>query len=409
MSSEASHTPSNPPPLEPPARRRPRLTRKAIIMLTVLGVGLVGGGTWWWTRRGLENTDDAQIDADIVPVPARISAPVVELRVAENQPVHAGDVLVVLDDREARARLEEAEARLTSAQATADAADADAEVAKTNAYGNRAVAEAGVRSASAGAAGARDQIAAAEATLRSAEAKLAQARSDVERDRKMLEAGAIPKITADQSETAYNVALGNRDDARARLSSLRASAAQANGHIAEANATAEKNRNVDVVVNQALAKAKAARAQVASAEAARDLAKLQLSYCQIVAPQDGVISKRSVVVGQMVSAGQPVAQLISPKVWVTANFKETQVAAMHVGQKAHFSVDAFPGVELKGTVESLSGATGSRFSLLPPDNASGNYTKVVQRLPVRVKIAALPAGIALRPGMSVDLTIDTNN
>jgi membrane fusion protein (multidrug efflux system) len=407
MSSEASNVPS-PPPLEPPARRRPRMTRKSIIMLSVLGAGLLGGGAYWWSRRGLETTDDAQVDGDIVPVPARLGAPVIEVRVAENQPVHAGDVLVVLDDREARARLEQAEAVLASAQATADAADADADVAKTNAVGNRSIAEASLRSASAGAVGARDQISSAEAALRAADASLKQATQDVERNRKMFDGGAIPRQTLDESETAYNVALSHRDDARGRLASLRASASQATGHIAEASAKAEQSRNVDVVVNQALAKAKAARAQVASAEAARDLARLQLSYCQIVAPQDGVISRRSVVVGQMVSAGQPVAQLISPKVWVTANFKETQVASMRVGQHAHFSVDAFPGVDFRGTVESLSGATGSRFSLLPPDNASGNYTKVVQRLPVRVQIASLPAGIALRPGMSVDLTIDTN-
>jgi len=406
MSSEAA-APAVPPPLEPPVRRRPRLTRRATVLLGVLGLALVGGGAWWYSRRGLETTDDAQVDGDIVPVPARIGAPVIELRVAENQTVHAGDVLVVLDDQEARARLEQAEAALAAAAANAEAAEADAEVARTNAVGNRSMAEASLRSASAGAAGARDQIGAAEASLRSAEASLRQAESDRERNRKMYEGGAIARIVLDQSETGYNVALSNREAAQARLGTLRANASQVSGHIAEASAKAEQSRNVDVIVNQAAAKAKAARAQVSSAQATRDLARLQLSYTRIVAPQDGVVSKRTVAVGQMVSAGQPVAQLIAPRLWVTANFKETQIAQMHVGQTATFSVDAFPGLDLHGTIESLSGATGSRFSLLPPDNASGNYTKVVQRLPVRVHIAALPTGVQLRPGMSVDLTVDT--
>jgi membrane fusion protein (multidrug efflux system) len=412
MSSEASSpagSAASPPPLEPPARVRKRMTRRSIILLSLLGVGLAGGGTWWFLHRGLENTDDAQIDGDVVPVPARVSAPVVELHFTENQVVHAGDLLVVLDDQEARARLEQAEATLASAEATAQAAEADAEVARTNAIGNRSIAQASLRSASAGAASARDQISQADAALRSTEATLRQADQDRERNRKLLEQGAIPRVVLDQYETAYNVALSARDAAKARLSQLHQSASQATGAIAEASARAEVTGNVDVIVQQATAKAKSARAQVASATASRDLAKLQLSYTRIVAPQDGVISKRTVTVGQMVAAGQPVAQLIAPGLWVTANFKETQIADMHVGQPASFSVDAFPGHDFHGQVESFSGATGSRFSLLPPDNASGNFTKVVQRLPVRVHIAALPKGVALRPGMSVDLTVDTRH
>ena len=137
------------------------------------------------------------------------------------------------------------------------------------------------------------------------------------------------------------------------------------------------------------------------------LAALDLSYTKIVAPHAGVVSKKSINEGQTVSVGQPIVQLVTPALWVTANFKETQVGHMHPGQPAHFTVDAYPGVELSGTLESLSGATGSRFTLLPPDNATGNYTKVVQRMPVRVSVAAVPAGVLLRPGMSVELTVDT--
>jgi membrane fusion protein (multidrug efflux system) len=148
---------------------------------------------------------------------------------------------------------------------------------------------------------------------------------------------------------------------------------------------------------------------VATAKALRDLAALELSYTKILAPHDGVVSKKSIAEGQSVSAGQGIVQLVTPGVWVTANFKETQLEHMHVGQVATFSVDAFPSIKVKGEVESLSGATGSRFTLLPPDNATGNFTKVVQRLPVRVKVTSVPDGVVLRPGMSVELTVDTRS
>ena len=134
---------------------------------------------------------------------------------------------------------------------------------------------------------------------------------------------------------------------------------------------------------------------------------LDLSYTRIFAPSDGVLSKKSINVGQMLSSGQSIVQLVTDKLWVTGNFKETQVAPMRVGQPASIEVDAFSGSSIVGEVESFSGATGAKFTLLPPDNATGNFTKVVQRVPVRVRLHELPAGITLRPGMSVDLTVDT--
>ncbi len=187
----------------------------------------------------------------------------------------------------------------------------------------------------------------------------------------------------------------------------RRSATQAQSKVVEASARVKQSSLVEPLVRQARARADAAQAEVATAQAARDLAAIDLSYTKIVAPSDGVVSKKTVNEGQAVGLGQAVVQVVTNHTWVTANFKETQVGHMRTGQSVEFSVDAYPGMTFNGEVESLSGATGARFTLLAPDNATGNFTKVVQRLPVRVRIHDQPAGYALRPGMSVDLTVNT--
>ena len=279
----------------------------------------------------------------------------------------------------------------------------------TNAVGNKSAAAATLRNASGGANAAREQIIEAEASVRAAQASREQAQLDHERMRSLFAQDAISRSQFDQSETSIRLAASNLDAARARLSSLRANADQAQSRIAEADARWKQSSDVDVLVKQARARVDSARAVVATAEAALDLARLQLSWTRIVAPSDGVVSKKTIVAGQAVQSGQTVVQLVPRARWVTANFKETQVGRMHVGQKVRIETDAFPGADLRGEVESFSGATGSRFTLLPPDNASGNFTKVVQRLPVRIRLLDVPAGIALRPGMSVDAVVDTRS
>jgi membrane fusion protein (multidrug efflux system) len=391
-------TPDAPPPKKNNRRR----------IALVAAVVVAAGGSWYFIHnRGLERTDNAQIDADVVLVPARISGTVARIHFVENQKVKAGDLLAELDDAAARARLAEADAALTAATAQAEAADADAQVTATNALSGRSLAAAGLDSASVGAAASAEQIREGEAQLHSLQSSLAQAQSDRERARHLFETGAIPKIQLEQADTAYSVTLSNRDAAQARLMALRLSVGQAKSHVAEASARVRQSSNGPALVRQAQARAQAAHAQVDTARAARELAALDLSYTKILAPHDGVASKKSINEGQTVSPGQPIVQLVTPTVWVTANFKETQVGHMRVGQPAHFTVDAYPGVELSGQLESLSGATGSRFTLLPPDNATGNYTKVVQRMPVRVSVKDVPANVALRPGMSVELTVNT--
>jgi membrane fusion protein (multidrug efflux system) len=328
---------------------------------------------------------------------------------AENDSVKEGQLLALLDDAPQKARLAQAEATLAVAMAQADAADADARVSTTNAIGSKSVAEATLQSASVGVSGTTEQIREAEAQVRSAEIANAQAKVDRQRAEDLFSSGASTKAQLDQAETALSLSEANLGVAQSRLASMTANASQAKSRVAEASARLRQSSDVDIVKQQADAKARAAHAQVETAKAARDLAALDLSYTKIFAPHEGVVSKKTIHEGQSVAASQPVVQLVTPGVWITANFKETQVGAMQVGQPVHITVDAFHGRELEGEVESLSGATGSRFTLLPPDNASGNYTKVVQRVPVRIRIREVPAGVALRPGLSAEVSVDTRH
>jgi membrane fusion protein (multidrug efflux system) len=382
-------------------------SRKRLIGVGAAALAMVGAAVWHNFAAGRESTDDAQVDGEIVSVPARASGTVAHIYFVDNQRVKAGDLLATLDDESSHARLAQAEAQLASAQAQADAADADARVAAANAKGNKAAAQASSSASAAEASATVRQVGESEAARESAEASLRQAQLDHDRNLELYQDGAISKAALDQAETALSVARSNADGARARLGVLRSSIAGASGRAAEASARAQQVADVDSVVAQSRARALAAHAQVATAQASRDLAALDLSYTRIVAPHDGTVSKKTIAEGQAIGAGQAIVQLVTPGVWVTANFKETQLESMHAGEPVVIQVDAFSSHDVHGEVESLSGATGSRFTLLPPDNASGNYTKVVQRLPVRIRVTDVPDGVDLRPGLSVTATVRT--
>jgi len=391
---------------KPAAAARP--SRKRVVLVGVVGVVATSVGGYVAFTHGLQSTDDAQVDAEVVGIASRTSGVVTRVLFVDNDTVKAGDVLAELDDAPASARLAQAEAMLVAATASAEAADAEARLADTSARANKNVTRASLLAASAGAVSSRDQIVEAAARVASAEASLAQATTDRDRTLRLVQSGALSQAQLDSARTSYDTATASLDQARARLASLRSSAAQAASHVEEASAKAEQAREVDVATAQSIARAKAARAQVEQLRAARDLAALDLSYTKIAAPQDGVVSRKVVAVGQTVSAGAPLVQLVPVgRVWVTANFKETQIGRMRAGQPVTVRVDAFSGSELRGEVESFSGATGSRFALLPPDNASGNFTKVVQRVPVRVRLVDVPSSVTLRPGMNAELTVDT--
>jgi membrane fusion protein, multidrug efflux system len=393
-----------------PAAPAAKPKKRTGLVVGVVGALTAAGATGYYvTHRGLESTDDAQIDAEVVSVPARAPGVVLKLAFVENQAVKAGDVLAELDPEPAQAKLAQAEANLEAAKASADSADADERVSETNVRSNKSAAEASLHASESSASASQDQIAEGDANVSAAKTNLQKVKTDLERARSLVQSGSLAQAELDRMQAAYDTAVASLEQAKARRASLSASTSQAYSRVKEANARVQQVSDVDALINQARARARTAHAQVTVAKTVRDLAALELSYTKILAPQDGFISKKTIGVGQMIQTGQGIVQLVPTReVWITGNFKETQLAHMRSGQPAHATVDAFSGVTVHGEVESFSAATGARFSLLPPDNASGNYTKVVQRVPVRIKLKDVPAGVVLRPGMSVDLVVDTN-
>lgn len=377
------------------------------IMLAVFAIGAIAGGTYYVTHIGRESTDDAQIDAEVVPVPAKTSGTVIEVKIQDNQEVKAGQVIALLDPAYPQAKLAQADAALASAKASADAADAQVLVTEASAKGQKSVAEASLSGAAVSVKSTAQQIAEGRSAVATAQVAHDQAATDLQRAKNLFASQAISKQSLDNSQTAFDAAEARLTEANAHLHVLQTSTAQAQAQVLEARGKLGQVSAVDAQIARAHAEAEVAHAQVATAQASRDLAALDLSYTQILAPIDGVASKKTIAVGQLVGTGQTVVMIIPKETWVTANFKETQVGKMKVGQPAEIEVDTFGSVTLHGEVDSLSGATGSRFTLLPPDNATGNYTKIVQRVPVKIKLHDVPSSVDLRPGMSVDATVDT--
>ena len=382
-------------------------SRARTIALGVIGVAAVGAAIYYKVTAGYEETDDAQLEADVVAVPARVGGVVMRVAVVENQVVKQGDLIAELDSAQHEARLHQAEAELASAEASAVAADAEVDVVEASARGQHSVAEATLKGSGASVLTTADDIAQARAALAASTANRRQAEIDLNRAKALFAENAIPRQRFDSAQTAFDAADANLAQAKARLASAQSSTAVAEARVSEAKARVSLTGSVDAQIAQARARAAVAHARVQTATATRDLARLDLSYTKIVAPRGGVASKKTISVGQMVSPGQPVVMIVpDDEAWVTANYKETQLQRLRVGQPAEIEVDAFPGMKLKGSVESLSGATGSRFSLIPADNATGNFVKVVQRVPVRVHLEKTAESKALRPGMSASVTVD---
>jgi len=360
---------------EQPTMTDPQVTdapvrRRVPIPLIVVGLIAIAAAVFGIPRyrfaRTHVTTDNAQVDGHITPISPKVQAFVARVLVEDNQKVKAGDTLLVLDERDLQVRVAEAEADLRTAQAQAG----------SDRRGGAA--SAALSAARSNAGGAESAIAAAEAAVRKTSA-------DLTRYRTLAAQKVISAQQLDQAQWAY-------DNARASLDAATKQAAAGSSMVqgAEADLTA-------------------AAARMSAARSALETARLQLGYTVITAPARGIVAKRAVEVGVLVQPGQQVMSLVPDSgLWVTANLKETQVERVRAGARVDIEVDAYPGVVFHGTVESLSPATGARFALLPPDNATGNFTKVVQRVPVRIQVdPGQNPEQPLRPGMSASVTITT--
>jgi membrane fusion protein (multidrug efflux system) len=388
---------------EAPARRK-RRPFAILAVVAVIVVAVVGG--YNLMTAGRENTDDAQIAADMVPVATRVAGAVARVHIKENQQVKRGDLLIEIDPSDYDARVQQAEAELATTKAQAAGAEAQVEIVEATSKGGLVSARAALTGTAAGVQSATAQLAASRAALARADAELKKAETDLERARTLRQANAVPQEQLDNAQIAADAARAAKAQAVAQVSLAEESRRSAESRVGEAQGRVSQSAPVAPQIAAARANADLASARTRSAEAALALAKLQLGYTKITAPADGYASKLTVHEGQLVAVGQPLIELVPTTTYVIANFKETQVGRMHVGQPAEIKVDALPGRTFEGKIESLAGGTGASFSLLPADNATGNFVKVVQRVPVRVAWVNAPGDVALRAGLSADVTVD---
>jgi membrane fusion protein, multidrug efflux system len=349
-----------------------------------------------------ESTDDAQVDGHINSISARISGHVIKLNVVDNQYVQAGTVLVEIDPADYQVAYDRAKADFESAQAAAAAAGVDVPITSVNTSSQVSATEADVASARAGIAAARQQFEAAKAQRDQAEANNVKAQNDLLRYRQLVEKQEISQQQYDQAIAAAKASAAAVEAARATADAAQSQVTQAQSRLVQAEANRRNAQTAPQQMQITRSKAASALADAQRKKADLDQAQLNLQYTKITAPVAGVVSDRTVEVGQNVSPGQELMKIIPLNdVWITADFKETQLRDMKVGQPVTIEVDA-NGRSYKGKVDSIAGASGARFSLLPPENATGNYVKVVQRIPVKIVLdPGENKDQSLRPGMSV--------
>ncbi|NIE65388.1 HlyD family secretion protein [Burkholderia sp. Ax-1719] len=353
-----------------------RRARRSMIVagsVLVLLAAAAWGWHWWRVGRFIETTDDAYVRADVVTVSPRIPGYVTQVMVDDNQTVHRGDVLATLDDRDYRAKVQAAQAALLEAQAALQESAAAAQTL--------------------------------DAQLEQQASTIAQAQADVE-------AARAESVRRDADANRYHALLADEAASGQHWEAAHADALKARAALAHAVAAAQAQREQSGVLRKKMAQndaaTAAAHARESAAEAQLALATLDLEHTRILATQDGMVGQRSVRAGQYVEAGTPLLAVVPiHALYVVANFKETQLAAMRAGEPVELDVDTFAGQVLHGRVSGIAPGSGAEFALLPPDNATGNFTKIVQRVPVKIALEAMPRDGVLRPGMSVIARVDT--
>src|SRR5271169_1344940 len=373
-----------------------------IAVITAAVVLLVAGVFVYRYVTSYESTDDAQVDGHINAISTRISGHVVKLNVLDNQFVQAGTVLVEIDPADYQVARDRAQADFDSGRASAAGAGVDVPITSVNTSSQVSSTEADVAGARAGIAAAKQQLEAAKAQRDQAEANNVKAQNDLLRYKQLIDKQEISQQQYDQAVAAARAAAAAVDAARATAEAAESQVTQAQQRLLQAEANWRTSQTAPQQMQVTRSRAASAQADAQRKKADLDQAQLNLQYTKVVAPVAGVVSDRTVEVGQNVAPGQELMKIIPLNdVWITADFKETQLRNMKVGQRVSVEVDA-NGRSYKGKVDSIAGASGARFSLLPPENATGNYVKVVQRIPV--KIVLEPGSNndhQLRPGMSV--------
>jgi membrane fusion protein (multidrug efflux system) len=402
---EAGSTVNPPPAVEskPPARpyTAPKNRNKKLILVVVVLLVLVGGFFLWRYLRTYESTDDAQVDVHLYPVSARISGYVVRVNVDDNQWVQQGTVLVEIDPKDFEVAVAQAQANLANAEATAQSLNITVPITSTNTTSQLRSTASGVENSKAGIIAAERQLSAAHAQVEQAEANDVRAQEDLHRYKLLVDKREIAQQVYDQAVASAKASTAAVAAARANESAAQQFVQQAQSRLVESQANFQSAETGPQQVSSTRARVRAAIADVEQKRALLEQAQLNLEYTRIVAPVTGEVNK-SVVVGMNVQAGQQLLTVVPlDEIWVTANFKETQLRRMRVGQKTKVHVDA-TGRTLNGHVDSIAGATGPTFSLLPPENATGNYVKIVQRIPVKIVLEqGENRDHLLRPGMNV--------
>jgi membrane fusion protein (multidrug efflux system) len=384
----------------PPVRRNAKTRRNIVILIAVLVV-LVGGVFLWRYLSSYESTDDAQADVHLYPVSARISGYVIKVNVDDNQWVEKGTVLVEIDPKDYEVAVAQAQANLTNAVATAQSLNITVPITSVNSSSQLRSTESDIENNKAGVIAAERQLTAAHAQVEEAEANDVKAQDDLKRYKQLVDKREVAEQIYDQALAAAKSSTAVVAAAHANESAAQQFIQQARSRLVQADANHQYAETGPQQVSSSQARARAAIADVEQKRALLEQAQLNLGYTKIVAPVSGEVNK-SVVVGLNVQAGQQLLTVVPlDEVWVTANFKETQLRHMRVGQKAEIHIDS-SGRTLKGHVDSIAGATGPLFSLLPPENATGNYVKIVQRVPVKIVLdPGENRDRQLRPGMNV--------
>lgn len=400
-----------------------------LILASVGAVGAIAAGAfgynYWQFASTHQSTDNATVAGNLHQISSRIPGTVETVLVNDNQEVKAGQPLVQLDPRDYQIKLQQVQADLEAARRKANTAQVNINLAAKNAQAANTQAQGGVGSAVAAIASAQAQVAEAQSGISQAQAQIAQtnanldkARADFDRFQQLFNAGAVARRDLDAAKQAFEVARAQKSAAEQGVTQARAKLAQAQQGVATAQAGLNSSQGG---IEQAQAKGvqtevsrsdfQTAQAAINQAQVALKNAQLQLSYTTIKAPVSGRVGRKTVEVGQQVQPGNPLMAIVGNEYWVTANFKETQLEKMHPGQPAEVKLDSFPSKHFTGRIESLSPASGAQFALLPPDNATGNFTKVVQRIPVKVVFnsdSIRGYESLITPGMSAEVTVDVH-